>query len=172
MNWSFQTGFTALRETVLLFCLEQSTGIPQSWTSTWGLALWLDGHTYCPEISWNNRTRTSLRMLRYPNPDMIHVDFCCGLLLRNLAAGLLLYVCHGLLLSCATQIWIATYSICATSCRKCRMLIGQLLFVYFSVCNEDVVCSVFFTLFYPSTSPNASFALISFFLTLTDKSNG
>jgi len=51
------------------------------------------------------------------------------------------------------------------------MLIGQLLFVYFSVCNEDVVCSVFFTLFYPSTSPDASFALISFFLTLIKKTD-
>jgi len=55
-NWSFQTGLTALREMILLFCLAQSTGIPHSWTSTWGLALWFDGHTYCPDISWSSHT--------------------------------------------------------------------------------------------------------------------
>jgi len=47
------------------------------------------------------------------------------------------------------------------------VLIGQLLFVHFSLSNEVVVCCVFFTLFYPSTRPNASFALISFLLTLS-----
>ena len=48
---------------------------------------------------------------------MTHVDFCCGLLLRNFAAGLLLHVSHGLLLSCATKIWIAT---CSNLCNKLR----------------------------------------------------
>jgi len=55
-------------------------------------------------------------------------------------------------------------TISATSCGSRLALIGQLLFVCFSLCNESVICSVVFTLFYPSTSPNASFAFISFFL--------
>ena len=46
-------------------------------------------------------------------------------------------------------------------------MLGQLLFVYFSLCNEAVICSVFFMLFYPSTSPNASFVLISVYHSLT-----
>ena len=67
---------------------------------------------------------------------MTHLHTCCGLLLRNLAAGVLLHVCHGLLLSCATscaaQIWIATCSnLMCNKLRKRWTLIGQLLFVFF-----------------------------------------
>ena len=98
---------------------------------------------------------------------MTHLDFCCGLLLRNLAAGLLLHVCRGQLLSCATscatQIWIETCSKLRNKLRK-TLSSDWSMIIYFSLCNVAVICSVFFTLFYPSTSPNASFALISFFL--------
>ena len=78
---------------------------------------------------------------------MTHVDFCCGLLLRNLAVELLLHVCHGLLLSCttscATQIWIAT---CSNLCNKLRETLSTdwSVVVYFSLCNEAVIFCVFF----------------------------
>jgi len=78
---------------------------------------------------------------------MTHVDFCCWLLLSNLAVELLLHVCHGLLLSCttscATKIWIATCSICATSCGKRWALSRRLLFVYLSLCTETDMLRVF-----------------------------
>ena len=89
------------------------------------------------------------------------------LLLRTFVAQLLLHVCHGQWLSCATScathIWIET---CSKLCNKLRKTLSAdwSMVIYFSLCNEAVIDSVLFTLFYPSTSPNASFALISFFL--------
>jgi len=48
---SFQVGLRLFRETALLLCFAQSTGIPHNWTSTCGHAWKLLGQTYCPEIS-------------------------------------------------------------------------------------------------------------------------
>ena len=108
---------------------------------------------------------------------MTHVDFCCGVLLRNFAAvlllrtfvaqlcwGTLLHVCHGLLLSCATS-FATQIATCSNMCNKLRKTLSAdwsivgLLFArpWFAV---------FSTLFYPPTSSNASIALISLFLNL------
>jgi len=128
------------------------------WVGLWQIKDWCSSSKW---VIWlrSNSLRSGFITL------MTHVDFCCRLLLCNIAARLLLHVFHGLLLccitSCATQIWIAT---CATICGKHWELIGHLLFVYFSLCNEAVICFICFMLIYSSMSPNASMVLISFFL--------
>jgi len=59
---------------------------------------------HCPDTQTHTpQTDCSTRPLKWSVTLMTHVDFCCALLLRNLAAGLLLHVCHGLVLSCATS---------------------------------------------------------------------
>jgi len=128
----------------------------------WSLSNYAISHTFYSML-YDSLT---IRLHSFAPRQLCYPDDTRSLLMHNLAAGLLLHVCHVLLLSwwtsCATQIWIAT---CSNLCNKLWKMLSSdwsiVCLLFFS--NEVVTCFVFFTLFYPSTSPNASFELISFF---------